>query len=507
MSLVGKLFSYIRASEKAPATAMPAPAEVDRPPLPIRRPMGRQTYQLQGINDYLNPFSRVPSAQNFALYYAIRESLPIVDAMITKTRQLIGRPYIDADDETKRELSAWADYLPVNHLQRGLGTWLNTWIDNALLYGRAHTEIILNRDGMDVYALQELHPRTINLRPHKDLYSIEIVQQQPFYGEPVRLDPLLMLNNIHDIRGDDPSGTSMLWGLPFVTEIMQKLFKSLGATWDRFGTPRYHINWEPPADFSDDDGSQADEIMGGFAAQFVSALESGMKGDIVDFYTSGKVTVSIIGAEGETLSIEQPMMAISQQVIAKSHIPPVAYGFNMSRGEVVTQIQADLLTTLIDGLRDEVTSGIMYLLDFRQRIAGKNRDFKLVWPKLTLIDIFAKSRADFFAENARQLRQENNNGLWRQGQMSVYDVVRAARPDMCHLTDDEIKRRLPGLILTPPAETAPNATGQGRTGTGGGGGLGPGSTTNEVRRALEEEASGDIFHRSIARTNGNGRGH
>jgi hypothetical protein len=500
------LARYIQASEKAPAPPpVPVnPADRDRAPVPIRKPKGRQTYQLNSFNDFLNPFSRVQSSQNFALYYAIRESLPIVDAMISKTRQLIGCPYIDADDETKREMNAWGSHLFVNHLQQGLSSWLGTWIDNGLLYGRAHTEMILNREGTDIYALQELHPRSIYLRPNKDMFTLDVVQQQPFVGVPVELNPFLMLNLIHDLRGDDPSGTSLLWGLPFVSEIMQKLFKSLGATWDRFGTPRYHVNWQPPDTFSDDDGSQSDEIMAGFAEDFTTALESGIRGDVVDFYTSGKVTVDIIGAQGETLSISQPMEVISQQVVSKSHIPPIAYGFSWARGETVSQIQADLLTTLIDSLREEITPSIMYLLDFRQRISGGNREFKLIWPKLTLIDVFTQARADFFSENARDLRQRNNETLWRRGIMGPYDVVRAARPDLCHLTNEEIQQRLPDLILTPPDETAATDTGSGRTGTGGGGGLGPGSIMrdHEIGEALKEH--GQLFYRSGQHTNGNG---
>lgn len=465
------------------------------------RPRGRQSFQITGTPLFNNPWSQVPNSQNFALYAAIRETIPIVDAMITKTRQLVGCPYVDAAPDTKREINAWLDTLLVNHLQMGWTNFLNTWLDNGLCYGRGHTEILFNLARDDIFGLQELHPSTIILRPRADMVTIDLVQSQPFAGEPVALNPAKLLNYIHDVRGDDPSGTSMLWGLPFVAEIMQKLFKNLGSTWDRYGTPRYHINWEPPEDFPDPQGDESDEILSDLATQFNAALVSGVQGDVVDFYTAGKITVSIIGAQGDTLVFEAPMKTLTQQVVTKSHIPPMAFGLEWAMGEQTTQLQADLLTQLIASLRAEVTPMLTYLIDLRQKLGGRDREFKLLWPQPTLIDIFAKSRADFFSENSRQLKIANNNDLWRAGQLNVHDVVRSNRPELAHLTDDEIDTRLPGLVMTPPEDAPPGATGPGRTGSGGGGGLGPGSTTG---RELQEALHAERHYRSAAR-NGNGK--
>lgn len=500
MNWFARAREYLRRSEAAKAPALLRPADRPRGSAPIVRPRGRQTYQTQGTAVFQNPWSRVPETQNFNLYAAIREAIPITDVMITKTRQLIGCPVIDADPETKREIDAWLETLTVNTLQMGWTNFLNTWVDNGLCYGRAHTEIILNSARDDIFALRELHPKTISLRPKDDFFSIEIVQSQPFAGEPVVMNPLRMLNYIHDVRGDDPSGTSILWGLPFVAEIIQKLLKNLGSTWDRYGTPRYHINWEPPDDFPDPNGDEADEILSDLAAQFNQALISGVQGDIVDFYTAGKVTVSIVGAEGDTLVFEAPMKSLTQQVLMKSHIPPVAFGLDWAMGEQTTQLQADLLTQLINSLRAEITPQLNYLIDLRQKLGGRDREFKLIWPTPTLIDIFAKARADFFTENSRQLKIANNNDLWRQGQLTVHEVVRSNRPEFAHLMDDEIDARLPDLKQEPPEDMPPGETGPGRTGTGGGGGLNPGSATGrELERAMHEER----IYRSNTR-NGNG---
>lgn len=489
--------NYIRVSEKAPAPTL----ERERPPAAVVRPKGRPSYDQGNLSLLNNPWSRINPTQNFALYAAIREVCPIVDAAIVKKRQLIGCPIIDAAPDTKREVELWLASLRVNGLQRGLEMFLGTFADNGLHFGRAHAEIILNNERTDVWGIQQLHPKTIHLRPHPDRVSIEVVQNQPFGGEPQAIPTLLQLNYIHEVRGDDPNGTSLLWGLPFVAEIMQKLLKNLGSTWDRFGTPRYHINWEPPEDFDDPQGAIADEILSDLATQFNSSLESGVKGDIVDFYTSGKVTVTIIGAEGESLAVEMPMRTVAEQVVTRTGLPPFAFGLHWSPGEQLTQLQADLLRTDIATHRGELTPELAYLIDYRQRLTGGDRNVRLLWPEPTLIDVFAKTRADFFRQNALEIQMRNLVMQWRQGAVDAYDFVRATRPEISHLSNDEIDDRLPNLKKEPPELEADPATGAGRTGTGGGGGLGPGSA-NSANYLMDQLKDGEIYNPRKALSNG-----
>lgn len=442
--------------------------------MPISRPRGRASWD-GGEFLYNNPFSRITPTQNFALYAALRESLPILSAAISKKRQLIGCPLIDARPEVKRELLGWLGNLNVNRTQHGWNNALGTWVDSAMLYGRGHMEMILDSSQSDVWGLQPLHPKTIHFHPNPDRYSIDIVQTQPYAGTPVLLSPVLMLNLVHDVRGDDPSGTSLLWGLPFIGEIMQKILKNLGSTWDRYGTPRYHVNWLPPDDFNDPDGAISKTIMGDLSGNFVSALESSQQGDVVDFYTSGRVTVTIIGAEGESLNIEMPMRAISEQIVAATDIPPFAFGLHWSVGEQMTQLQADLLLTSITNLRDELQPELEYLIDYRQRLTGNDRNVRLLWPEPTLIDIFNKTRAEFFRQTGRQIQVQVNDQLWLMGMLTEYDYVREMRPELAHLTETEIDQRLPNLQHEPPQPMAPPPGGPGATSGGGGGGLNPGS--------------------------------
>jgi len=311
------------------------------------RPRGRPSWDLSAGSAFRSPFTRVPTAQNYSLYHSLRETVPTINAAIIKTSEFMGTPTIEAEPDTQMEIEAWLAGLRVNRLQTGWKNWLTTWTGNCSEFGRAHTEIILTADRKDIYALSELHPATINLRPSADRYSVEIVQSGGFGAGPILLNPLLMLNAVHNVQGDDPNGTSLLWGMPLVAEIIAKITRHLGNTWERFGEPTYHVNWDTPEGFSDPTGSEADEIMGGIATRFAGSMDSLANGMKQDFFSSGKVTVTVIGAAGETLDFETPMRTLTEQIVAATGIPPFLFGFHWATTERMSAVQASVLSEMI----------------------------------------------------------------------------------------------------------------------------------------------------------------
>lgn len=431
------------------------------PPVALSRPRGRPSWALSGINPFFSPLNRVPLQANYGLYHTLRETIPLLDAAIAKTVEFVGCPTIEAEPETKQEIEDWLNALHVNRIQTGFKNWLGTWIGNALEFGRAHTEIILTADQKDVYALMELHPATISLRPATDRYSLDIVQNQALVAGPVRMNPLLMLSAIHSIQGDDPNGTSLFWGLPFVAGIITKMTDSLGKTWERFGTPRYHVSWEPPEEgYSDPDGAQSRSIISDLMTSFQQSLQSGVDGDVSDFFSAGKVTVSVIGAEGEALDFETPMRTLTEQVVSKTGIPPFVFGLQWATTERMSAVQAALLTEMVENLRAEIHGEINYLVNFRQTISGGDTEFNLCWPHPTLLDDMDTARAALFQSQADQQTIANQVKLWEMGMATVYDVVRVVRPDLAKLDKAQIDQRLPELSLAPPEPVAePSAAG------------------------------------------------
>jgi hypothetical protein len=425
------------------------------PPVGIAAPRGRPSWALSGFDFFRSQLSGVPQGQNLLLYESLRELLPVLNAAIVKTTQFVGCPTIDAADETKAEIEDWLARLPVNRVQSGWVNWLSTWLDNALLYGRAHTEIILNAARDDIFALVELHPRTIQFRPARDRYSCDVVQYQFGSASPVKLNPLLTLNAVHELRGDNPNGTSLLWGMPFIAEILTTLIKALGGMWDRFGVPTFHVNWDTPDDFDDPTGSRAGEIIDDITARFNTAMQSRAEKDLRDFFSTGKVTVSVVGAAGEQLDFQTPMRTLEEQVVAATHIPPFVFGFQWATTERMSATQASLLTQMITALRAEITSEIEYLIDLRQRLTGGDREWQLCWPAPTLIDHLDTARGDLFAAQARETEIKNAQALWRLGANTRLDFARQVRPDLAKLDDAALVARLPELAREAPAMALP----------------------------------------------------
>jgi hypothetical protein len=459
--------------KRAPAPVIKGPdntATPDRfvPPVRLTAPTAVPSWALGGIYQQLaiNPFARIPLTQNYGLYRALREAVPIIDRGVMKTVYFTGCPTVKADDATAKEINAWLSTLAVNRVQTGFDNWLVNYLANMLTYGRAHSEIVLNANRSDVYGLLQIHPKTIALRPSIDRYSALIVQNQALAGAPVVLPQLLTLNAYHEMEGDDANGTSMLWSMPFVAEIMIKMTKALGNTWDRFGCPRYHVNLVPPDAFPDPTAAKSAAFMQGVANQFASGNQNAVEGQVQDFYSSGKVTVQVIGADGEALDFAAPMRVIEEQVVAATDIPPMAFGLSWSTTERMSAVQASLLTNRIAQIRSEVDEEIRYLIDLRQRLVGGDREFALDWPDATLMDTAETSRARFFDESGRASQIQNCDALWQRGIFSQFDVARELRPELARLSDDEIRKRLPKLAAAPPPPPAAPARGSEAGGEG-----------------------------------------
>ncbi len=201
---------------------------VPPPPARVRPLSGRPSWDLAGVGLAGSPFSRIRDAQNLTIYAQLRESIPLVDAAIQKIKQFVGCPVIEAADTTKAQIEGWMHTVVAGRVQTGFENWFSTWLDDMLTYGRTHTELVPNRAGNDIYALVPLPVPTIHLRPNTDGISLDLVQDFAFRGNLQPLPPELMVSGYHDVRGDDPYGRSLLFGIPFIGEIYTGMVRALG---------------------------------------------------------------------------------------------------------------------------------------------------------------------------------------------------------------------------------------------------------------------------------------
>lgn len=433
----------------------PAPVVPPRAPLPpafspVQPGASRPSYDLAGIGAQLGPFYHVPLRSDFEILLKIRESIPLIDAAMKRLKELIDHPEIDASPRVKADIDRWLADLPVNRVQYGLANWLFTHTDNMYQFGRAHTEVLLTNDRRDVHSLVSVHPATTALRPTWDGYALDVVQYQHGGGTPRLLAPELLLTSVNDVRGDDPNGTPLLWSLPFVSEIYQKMLRSLGETWDRYGTPIYHANWEPPETWNDPNGEQSDVIKSDGERRLYQHDLDRKNGKIRHMVTTGKWTIKIMGAEGEALSFSETGQRIEDEIMTTFGLPPFMLGLQRGTTERMSTAQAKVLTEIIDSAREVIGPEIVRLVKLRQRITGRVERFELAWPPVSLQDDIDTARSAWMTQQGEAIQLENLQQEGRLGIWSIEEIAQKLRGDMDGLTPEQVRERLPDLVQEIP---------------------------------------------------------
>lgn len=469
------------------------PSGAQLPIVRLQQPASRPSYDLAGIGPWLGAFYKVPRRANYELFLDLREAVPIINRAIIALRQLIGCPTLAGPDSVKDELNAWAEAVPANRSQIGFANWVTAHVDNMLTFGHANAEVVLNNSRNDVAHLLEVSPLTTALRPDGDSEHLNTVQYQAMGGTPKLLNPDLLVRSTYDVRTDDPYGTSVIFGLPLISEILIKMLRALGATWTRFGSPRYHINWTPPEGWDDPDGAKGTAFMQGIQGQFDAGMQAAQNGRVEDMYSAGDVKITVIGAEGEALEFTMPAHALIEQICTATGLPPFLLGIQSSR-ETMATVQALLLSETIESLRKSLTPGLTRLIDIRQRVAGKSRNFHLDWGEISVQDRYEDAHAEFMEEQARQFCISNDTELWRMGLYDRLYIARKYRPDLSEYTDQQLLAALPDLVEEPPELPKPMA------------GQGPGQGPAGSQRPTSNPAPGPrerVY--ALATANGNGR--
>ena len=89
-----------------------------------------------------------------ALYRAIREAVPLVDACIYKIIRLCGGVTARCDaPEAERSLRDFLEQVPVGRGQRGVNAFLDQYLDSMLVFGQGVGEIVTTRDRREIAAL------------------------------------------------------------------------------------------------------------------------------------------------------------------------------------------------------------------------------------------------------------------------------------------------------------------------------------------------------------------
>ena len=339
------------------------------------------------------------------LYRAIREAVPVVDAAIYKMIRMVGGVTAScADKATEAQLREFLRSVPAGRGQYGINAFLDAYVDSLLTCGRAVGEIVPERFGGGIAAL--LCGRAEDIEIREGDYPLDFVICGP--DEAGRLQPLpyqnLLLFTPFNPEADSPYGVSLLRSLPFLTDILMKIYHTEGVNWERCGNVRFAVTCKP----GEDGRGMAQERSQQLAEEWSAAMADSKNGSVRDFVAVGDVEIRAIGSDVQILDSEVPVRQILEQVVAKTGIPPFMLGLNWSSTERMSSQQADLLTTEVTAIRRSLTPMVERICRMWLRMQGDGGAVEVVWDDINLQDEVEDAKAALYLEQARKLRIEND---------------------------------------------------------------------------------------------------
>lgn len=341
------------------------------------------------------------------LYRAIRESIPLVDACIYKIIRLCGGVQVLCDDkDVQRELNEFLETVPTGCGQQGVQSFLDQYLDSMLVFGQGIGEIVLSADRREVAAVLCGRPDDIVIRQGTDPLDFAICRAS-FCGEPTPLpEQQLILFTPLNPEAHNPYGVSLLRSMPFLTELLGKIYRAMGANWERMGNVRFAVVYKPqPGEL---DRGTAQERSRQLAEEWSRAMESTRSGSVRDFVSVGDVDIRVIGADNQILDSTVPVRQILEQLISKTGIPPFMLGLSWASTERMSAQQADLLITEMSAIRRTLTPVVSRICRLWLRLHGCSCRFEVVWDDISLQDLAEEARAQFYLQQARKLSLEND---------------------------------------------------------------------------------------------------
>ena len=355
-----------------------------------------QTFSADGFHSNLS-FMSGSSVCERNLYKTLKDTVPVIDAAIYKIIRLMGDFEIKTGSDTlDTEINKFLKNIRVNACETGISSFLSCYLEQMLVYGTAVGEIVLDRKHKHISALYNASLDDVQLISDGNPLDIKICTQNSDGSlSPVKYPSLVLCNSIMP----EPShiyGTSILKSLPFIGDILMKIFTAVGTNWDRVGNVRFAVSYKP----NENERAFSKDRAKTIAEEWSKAMKSTSP---KDFITVGDVSIKVIGAENQIPDSNIPVRQLLEQIVAKLSIPPFLLGFSWSTTERMSTQQADILTSELEYYRCILNSTIQKICDIYFRLNGIQTDFEIVWDNINLQDEVELARARLLNAQAQKL--------------------------------------------------------------------------------------------------------
>lgn len=329
-----------------------------------------------------------------ALYRALREQVPIIDAAIYKLVRLIGGFEVYCPEKhTENALRGFLKTVPVNGCNMGIDNFLSVYFEQLLTYGNAIGEIVLANG--EIRALYNASLEDLEIRLISPLETGVFVVRDG-RAEPCRYPELILTSALNPMPGS-AIGSSILKGLPFVSEVLLKIYRTVGINWERMGNVRFAVTCK----------NEGYMNAGDRAGQLAKEWSRAMHGPgVSDFVAVGDVQIKAIGADGQQMDSEVPVRQMLEQVVAKMGIPPFLLGLSWSSTERMSSQQADMLTSELTAYRRILEPAVLKICKTWLRLNGLDDTVEIDWNEITMQDEVDHANAAYLMAKTEQLLKE-----------------------------------------------------------------------------------------------------
>ncbi len=336
------------------------------------------------------------------IYREMRESIPVLDAAVGKMVRLCGGfQAVCRDPAAQRRLNDFLQMVPCGRGQMGIESFLSGYLDSLLTYGRAVGELVVSGGHLRAVCWGDVTALEVQEGKNALDYVLWGMDEQG------RMRPLpyphLLLFTTMNPEPAHPYGVSMFRGMPFLAEILLKIYHTMGVNWERAGNVRYSVVCRGGEEL---DPAAAQERGKSVAAEWAKAMEDGKNGTVRDFVAVGDVEIKVIGGEAPILDSEVPVRQILEQLVAKTGLPPFLLGLSWSTTERMSTQQADLLTSELWALRRTVEPAMRKICQTYLALEGLDNRVDIRWDDISLQDITQEAQAALYNAQAEKYRAE-----------------------------------------------------------------------------------------------------
>ena len=335
------------------------------------------------------------------VYRELREALPVLDAAVGKMVRLCGGFQVKCrNPEAQQKLEEFLKTVPCGRGQVGMNSFLAGYLDSLLTYGRAVGEMVVA--GRKLRAVCWGDVTELEAQEGENALDVTLWGRD----EKGRMRPLpypqLLLFTTWNPEPAHPYGVSLFRGMPYLADILLKIYNTVGSNWERAGNVRYSLICKG----EDLDAAAARERGTQVADQWARAMEDSKNGTVRDFVAVGDVEIGVIGDKAPMPDPEVPVRQILEQLVAKTGLPPFLLGLSWSTTERMSAQQADLLTSELWALRRAVEPAMEKVCRTFLALEGLDNRFEILWDDISLQDIHQEAQADLYRAQAEKYRAE-----------------------------------------------------------------------------------------------------